>query len=166
MSTRGTDPTGRAPRRDRLVEDTDHDPYRARGKLADPTACPECGACFHEGRWTWRSAPADAAKALCPACRRIRDDYPGGYLTLEGDFLGEHGDEIHGLVRNIEERERGQHPLKRVMAIADTDTGLLVTTTDAHLAHSIGKAVRQAYQGELEVTWAEGESLVRATWRR
>lgn len=166
MSGRGGDSPGSAPRRDRLVEDTDHDPYRARGKLADPTGCPECGACVHEGRWTWRPAPADAPRVLCPACQRVRDDYPAGYLNLEGDFLREHRDEIRGLVSNTEERERAQHPLKRVMAVDETDEGLLVTTTDAHLAHSIGKALHAAYDGELDARWADGETLVRATWRR
>ena len=82
--SRGTgNPAGRPARHDRLLEDERHDPYRDTGKLAEPTACPECSACYREGRWTWHAAPSDAAKALCPACRRIRDDYPGGYLTLE-----------------------------------------------------------------------------------
>lgn len=161
--SRGNGPSGR---QDRLLQDQRHDPYRERGKLADPTACPDCGACYHEGRWTWRSAPVDAPKAVCPACRRIRDDYPGGYLTLEGEFLREHEEEILGLARNIEERERQQHPLQRLMAITPQEGGMLITTTDAHLAHSIGNALQRAYEGELDATWADGEALLRATWRR
>jgi hypothetical protein len=30
-----------------------HDPYKARHKLPEPAACPECGAVFHEGRGQW-----------------------------------------------------------------------------------------------------------------
>jgi hypothetical protein len=153
-------------RRDRLLKEERHDPYRAKAKLSDPTGCPECGACFREGRWTWRKAPADAPQETCPACRRIRDDYPGGYLTLEGDFVRDHEEEILGLVRNVEERARSEHPLQRLMGISKQEGGLQITTTDAHLAHSIAKALSHAYRGELDSTWAEGESLLRATWRR
>jgi hypothetical protein len=157
---------GVPPRRDRLLKEERHDPYRAKSKLADPTGCPECGACFREGRWTWRAAPAEAPRETCPACRRIQDDYPGGYVTLEGEFVRDHEEEILGLARNVEERERSEYPLQRLMGIAKQEGGLLITTTDAHLANAIATALRHAYQGELDSTWAKGESLLRATWRR
>ena len=166
MANTNTKGGGGSARRDRLLKEERHDPYRAKAKLSDPTGCPECGACFREGRWTWRKAPADAPQETCPACRRIRDDYPGGYLTLEGDFVRDHQEEILGLARNVEERARSEHPLQRLMGISKQEGGLLITTTDAHLAHSIAKALSNAYRGELDSTWAEGESLLRATWRR
>ena len=34
------------------------DSYRAGAKLHDPTVCPECGASFRKGRWTWGPSPA------------------------------------------------------------------------------------------------------------
>ena len=166
MSKPRTTPRGGSARRDRLLKEERHDPYRAKAKLADPTGCPECGACFREGRWTWRAAPADAPQETCPACRRIADEYPGGYLTLKGEFVRDHEEEILGLTRNVEERARSEHPLQRLMGIAQQEAGLLITTTDAHLAHSIATALRHAYRGELDSAWAEGESLLRATWRR
>ena len=79
---RGQDP----PRRDRLIREREHDTYKVRGQLPDPTACPECGAMYRAGRWTWGSAPVDAQRVVCPACQRIKDDYPGGFLTLGGSF--------------------------------------------------------------------------------
>jgi NMD protein affecting ribosome stability and mRNA decay len=149
-----------------MIKDHRKDPYRSRGKLQDPTGCPECGACFRDGRWTWREAPADAPRAVCPACRRIQDGYPGGYLNIEGDFARDHGEEILGLVRNVEERARGEHPLQRLMEVREEPSGMVVTTTDGHLAHAIAVALHHAYQGELESAWADGEMLLRATWRR
>lgn len=156
----------RGRRRDRLVEPHDHDPYRAHEGLSDPTGCSECGASYRKGRWTWQPAPAAAPRTQCPACRRIQDDYPAGYLELEGEFVADHADEIRGLVRNVEERERREHPLKRVMAIRPIESGLRVTTTDVHLADAIGRALHRAYEGELRSDWSEGETLVRASWRR
>jgi NMD protein affecting ribosome stability and mRNA decay len=160
-----TEPTGGA-RRDKLISDTRHDPYRETKKPADLTDCTECGACYRDGRWTWRKAPAGSPRGLCPACRRIRDDYPGGYLSLEGGFVRQHAHEIRGLVHNVEEREKSEHPLHRLIAVSEHEDGLLITTTDPHLAHAIGKALHHAYQGELEAAYSDDESLVRATWRR
>jgi hypothetical protein len=33
------------------------DPYQARQKLKEPTACPKCGAVYHHGRWQWGRRP-------------------------------------------------------------------------------------------------------------
>lgn len=45
---------------DRPLFERDIDAYRAKGKLAEPTVCAQCGAVFHEGRWQWMNAPANA----------------------------------------------------------------------------------------------------------
>ena len=161
-----SDPSPPPPRRDRLLREREHDTYKVREKLPDPTACPECGAMFRNGRWTWGSPPADAQRTLCPACHRIRDDYPGGYLTLAGDFAREHRGEIVALARNVESREKGEHPLKRIMDVVDEDDHILLTTTDPRLARNIGDAVHRAYQGELEYDYLPDESLLRVTWGR
>ncbi len=152
------------PRRDRNLAEG-HDPYRAGGKHADPSVCPDCGACFRDGRWSWKAGPVDAPRVSCPACRRIRDDLPGGRVHLEGAFLAEHRDEILALLRNVEEREKGEHPINRIMDVRDeADGAVQVRTTEAHLARAIGSALRDAYQGELEID--SGEELTRVAWRR
>lgn len=153
-------------RHDRLLREREHDTYKVRAKLPDPTACPDCGAMFRDGRWTWGSPPADAHRTLCPACHRIRDDYPGGYLKLVGDFAREHREEIVSLARNVESREKAEHPLKRIMDIADRDDHVLLTTTDPRLARNIADAIHRAYQGELDLAYAKDEGLLRVTWTR
>jgi rubredoxin len=139
-----------------------------RAKLPDSTACPKCGASYHEGRWTWRSAPRDASRQICPACERIASQYPAGVLHVEGSFATAHRDDLIGLVRNVEERERSRHPLKRVMRIESTSEGFVAETTDGKLVQSLGKALQKAYAGELEhpTTTAEKENLVRVRWVR
>ncbi len=142
------------------------DAYRAKGKLAEPTVCPKCGAVYREGRWQWADAPANAHAEACPACHRINDNYPAGFVTLKGPFLNTHSVEIKKIIQHHAEHERAEHPLKRLMAIDDKDGMMLITTTDTHLARGIGEAVHNAYQGELKVEHSTGENLVRVYWQR
>lgn len=156
--------TGRM--RDRLVQEYRHDTYKAIEKPEEPTQCPDCGAVFHEGRWQWCLAPGNAHKVRCPACARIHDHYPAGYVSLRGDFLPGHRKEILGLVHNVEAREREDHPVKRIMSIIDEEDGLLITTTDLHLAKSIGDAIYHAYHGELDYKFAEESNIIHVVWER
>jgi len=153
-------------RRDRMVQETRHDPYQAKDKLPEPTVCPQCGAVFHDGRWQWLARPAGADEEMCPACHRIHDGYPAGFVTVEGSFFKQHREELLHLIRNEETRAKAEHPLKRIMQIEDKDDGLLVTTTDIHLARGIGEALHHAYQGELEYHYNERENLLRVVWSR
>ena len=142
------------------------DSYRENAKPHDPTACPDCGAMYLKGRWTWRTKTADAVIARCPACRRIHDGLPAGYVRLRGRYARTHREALIGAVLRCEERERAEHPLQRVMAIVDVFDGMEVTTTDAHLARGIAEAIHHAFGGELTVRYARDENLVRAVWKR
>ncbi|MEN8181671.1 MAG: BCAM0308 family protein [Myxococcota bacterium] len=153
-------------RRDRLIREREHDTYKVRSKLPDPTACPECGAMYRDGRWRWGAPPVGAHETLCPACHRIRDDYPAGYLALSGDFLGKHRTEILGLARNVEDREKQEHPLKRIMRIEEEEGKLMVTTTNPGLARAIGEALYDAYRGELEYHYTDEGNVLRVRWER
>lgn len=154
------------PRPSRRVPDRAEGGTRA--KMPDVAVCPECGATYHEGRWTWQAAPPDAYPQICPACSRTADDYPAGVLRVEGSFAVAHRDDLIGLVRNVEERERSNHPLKRVMGIEETPMGFVAETTDGKLARSLGRALHKAYAGKLEEppTTADTENLVRVRWVR
>lgn len=153
-------------RREQLLQERVHDAYKSAHKLPDPTRCPDCGAVFRRGRWTWGKAPAKAAEHVCPACQRIRDRLPEGFVTLSGDFLADHRDEILQLVRHCEAAEKAEHPLQRIMAIKDTARGIQVTTTDVHLARNIAERIHNAYKGRLAFRYNKEENLLRASWRR
>jgi hypothetical protein len=156
----------REPRRDRLIREHVHDPYKTRLKLPEPTVCPRCGAVFHEGRWRWAPRPAEAHEQLCQACHRINDGYPAGEVTIAGAFARAHRDEILHLARHQEEQEKAEHPLHRIMGIEDTDDGVVVRTTDIHLPRRIGEALRHAYHGELTFHYDEESYAIRVHWTR
>jgi NMD protein affecting ribosome stability and mRNA decay len=157
---------GQYGRNDRLLKERRHDVYRQRGKLPEPTVCGKCGALLRAGRWTWGAATPGAQTTICPACRRIADGLPAGYLEIRGAFFGEHREELHNLVRNIEEQEKSEHPLERIMALVAEADYVLVTTTGIHLARRLGEALASAYQGELDLAYGDGEQSIRVIWRR
>jgi hypothetical protein len=142
------------------------DPYRERRKPPGAAACADCGAVFYRGRWTWRPAPAQARRALCPACRRIRERQPAGFVRLAGPFAREHRDDLVAIARHCEAAERKEHPLQRIMRIEASGEGMVVTTTDGHLARRIGEALYRAHRGELGYRYTRGERLLRVNWRR
>lgn len=151
---------------DRKIHEVVHDPYKERYKPQEPSVCPDCGVVFEQGRWQWKPMPAGAQEHLCPACHRVKDEYPAGYVSLEGDFLQEHRDELLHLVRNEETRAKEEHALERIIDIRQDGDKTLVTTTDLHLARRIGDALHHAYQGKLELKYSPDEYLVRVYWSR
>ncbi len=144
----------------------DADPYKERGKLPDPSACTECRAIYRAGRWAWGAPPADAEPVICPACRRIADDYPAGLVRLRGAYLAAHRAELEHIARNVEQRERAEHPLKRIIALREDGAELEISTTDAKLARGIGEALKHAHKGKLEMSPSARENVVRVVWER
>lgn len=154
-------------RKDRLIHERVHDPYKTKSKLAEPTFCPVCKAVFRDGRWQWaESWPIDAASEICQACHRTRDDYPAGVITLAGAYALAHKDELIQLARHQEQVENAEHPLHRIMGLDAGTEGIVLKTTDIHLPHKIAEAVRHAHKGELEIRYDREGYFIRVNWKR
>ena len=136
-------------------------------KLREIAACPDCRASYRAGRWTWKKAPIGSYEHRCPACARIRANYPAGILEVSGAFARAHDREILDLLRNVEESERREHPLKRIMHVEHGDAGFRVTVTDAKLAATFGRRLSSAFEGELRHPPTTRErDLQRVAWHR
>ncbi|MBI3937592.1 MAG: ATPase [Betaproteobacteria bacterium] len=166
MKARPTAPGLRRVRRDKLIQEHVHDSYKWRRKPVEPTVCPRCGAVFEGGRWQWLPEPSRAQRETCPACHRIHDKFPAGFVSADGKFVAAHHDELLHLIRNVEAKEKREHPLQRIMGISAEDGGILVTTTDIHLARGIGEALQHAYRGKLEFHYNQEQTLLRVRWSR
>lgn len=154
-------------RRDRLMHEHIHDPYKTPHKLPEPTLCPDCGAVFHGGRWQWMASPPhDAHRTSCQACHRTRDVYPAGVITLKGGFAGEHRAELLSLARHLEAEAKRLHPLHRIMKIEEHPNSMAISTTDIHLPHAIAEAIHHAYHGELKIDYDKEGYFVRVEWQR
>jgi hypothetical protein len=143
------------------------DPYALAKKLPDPSACTQCRAIYRKGRWAWGKPPSDAKAVVCPACRRAKDDSPGGLVRISGAYAAAHRKELERLARNVEAREREEHPLKRILAVRSADDGAFeITTTDPKLARGIGAAFYHAHRGKLVAPTRAREGMLRVRWER
>jgi hypothetical protein len=42
-------------RKDRFIKEKRHDVYKQKRKWPEATVCPECGALYEKGRWSWKN---------------------------------------------------------------------------------------------------------------
>jgi hypothetical protein len=165
MTSKNTGPknTGPGARKDhpaRNVQPKGHDPYRRDRKHAGAFVCESCGVVEHAGKWAWGAPPlAELSSGLCPACQRIRDNYPAGTLRLRGACL-EHLEEIRGLLANQEQAEKQEHPLERLMAIEEGEGEVTVTTTGVHLAKRITSALERRFHAKAEIRRPDEQELM------
>jgi hypothetical protein len=153
-------------RKDRLLKQKRHDTYLNLSKLSEPTVCQRCKLVFSGGRWTWKEVRQSAHKTLCPACKRIADNYPAGKIKLSGDFYQEHKVEILNLIQNIENQEKSVRPLERIMSNQTFTHETIIKTTGIHIARRIGEALARAYKGDFEFNYADGSDYIEVNWQR
>jgi NMD protein affecting ribosome stability and mRNA decay len=153
-------------RRDRLIQEKRHDAYQEQGKWAEGTVCTECNALYSDGRWSWKETEQSVNKVICPACRRIAERYPAGYIEISGPFSLATREEILSLVHHVEQQEKSEHPMERIVSVTDEKNHVLIITTGTHVARRIGEALCRSYKGEFSCKYSEGEDVVRLSWQR
>jgi NMD protein affecting ribosome stability and mRNA decay len=144
--------------------------------MAEPAVCKVCGDIYADRRWAKPDQAKQSAKqaessphefVVCPACQRVRDGAPSGYLHLNGDFLERHRDEIERLLQNEAERAGEDNPLARIMKWERDEKGrLTVTTTTEHLAQRLGHALEKAFSGKTRYDFSHENKLAHVYWRR
>jgi NMD protein affecting ribosome stability and mRNA decay len=153
--------------------DTCKDPYLPKGGSHDMAECKHCQSIYHNKRWyrkegfdTHKMSLSSTRMVICPACQKIKDNFPGGIVTLTGDFLQEHKKDILNLIRNEEERARDVNPLERIIKINNDSKKTEISTTNEKLAQRIGRKIKKAFSGEVEYKWSQGTKLLRVVWSR
>ena len=148
------------------------DPYEMSKAPKGPAICRTCKAIYANKRWHIDSGEArklaaspETQKIVCPACQKIKDDYPEGIVTLKWSDLREHEAEIRGLIANVQVRALSVNPLERVMKITRLRKDLEVQTTNDRLAQRIGRELVRAYKGKVTNHWAHRDMMVRVTWQ-
>ena len=135
--------------------------------------CTQCHALYRGKRWSFdallyeRLAGTDKVReVLCPTCRKIKDHFPEGILTLSGEFFAQHREEIVRLLEKEAGRVAQRSVADRIIRIIPEDDKLVVETTTEKMAQHLGRAVYKAYKGDLHFRWGEVERFVRVYWSR
>jgi NMD protein affecting ribosome stability and mRNA decay len=148
------------------------EPYElAAGQEA--AACEECHALYQDKRWFFDEKLYDrlvgagkVGQVLCPTCRKIKDHYVEGYLTLSGDFLVEHQEEIIQLLQKEAGKVGHRSFDDRIILITPEEDRVVVETTTEKLAQHLGRTIYKAYKGDLSFKWSEPNKFVRVYWNR
>lgn len=144
------------------------DKYSIVEKYPQPSVCIECGNVFFRGRWTGKkmSPTEDLFLTTCPACCRKVDNAPAGDVTLRGEFLQRHRDEIMNRILRIESREIGRHPMEKIIEIKKGDDETAISTSGVHLARRIANGLHRSFKGNLSYSYGKGERSVKVEWAR
>jgi NMD protein affecting ribosome stability and mRNA decay len=152
---------------------TTPDPYLADAGIKEPALCQSCQAVYRQKRWqldprmaeTMARDPA-AHWVTCPACLKVAERYPEGILTLRGNYLWNHEEEIRHILVNAAERISMRNPLERVIRIDRSEDALVIETTDNKLAEQLGRTLQKAHSGELQIDWQGSPVVCRVQWER
>jgi NMD protein affecting ribosome stability and mRNA decay len=154
-------------------EKTSTDPYLPEEGLKETSLCESCHALYHNKRWYLDAQAFETAKAggefhwvTCPACQKIAEHYPEGIVTLCGDYLWDHEEEIRNILKNEEDKAMAKNPLERIIRMERQDDELIIETTEEKLAEHLGRALHKAHQGELKVSWGQEHAVCRVRWER
>ncbi len=152
---------------------TSSDPYLPGEGLKETSLCRDCHAVYRNKRWSLDQEVYDSLKdegsslwTSCPACQKRAEKYPEGVVTLRGDYLWEHEEEIRNILRNEEKKAMAKNPLERIIRMDREGDALVIETTEEKLAEHFGRALHKSHQGDLNVSWTQEHSRCRVTWER
>jgi NMD protein affecting ribosome stability and mRNA decay len=157
---------GSKKRIDRLIREKRKDFDMKTNTAKAAMVCSNCGAIFSNGKWTWKDQINNLRETTCPACKRINDNYPAGFVEIKGRFYSEHEKEISNLIMNMEKTEKKERPLERIMMFKPEKSKATLTTTGIHIAKRIGEALSKSYQGNFTFMYLDGEKSIRVLWER
>ena len=146
-----------------------NDPYLSEEGLKK-SMCRVCHLVYQKKRWVRNeNNPNDQSiqLTLCPACQKIKDHYPEGYLTLKGgEYLDQHKDEIFQIIRNEASRVEMKNPLRRIIDFKKEDDTWLITTTDEKLVQHLAREIHKAHSGKVEYHFGQQNKIARVYWSR
>jgi len=149
--------------------DESRDAYENEDPPSEPVRCSICDNVYVNKQWyTPDESPLEEIEQIdthtCPGCQKLRDGYYYGELTIEGDFLKDHSEELSNLIQNEVQRVQTKNPLSKLVS-ADSDGGeVVLRTTNAKLAEHIGRSLHKAYEGTIDID--KSEYITRVHWTR
>ena len=151
---------------------TSDNPYLANAAMKEPAACQNCHALYRNKRWqlepenTTITDPKAIQWVTCPACLKAAEHYPEGIMTLRGDYLWNHENEIRNILQNEAQRVMAKNPIARIMRMTTEGKTMVIETTEQKLAEHLGRALQRAHRGSFNVDWSGSPRVCRVNWER
>ncbi|HEY9722784.1 MAG TPA: BCAM0308 family protein [Oscillatoriaceae cyanobacterium] len=143
------------------------------GGYTGTVICPRCHAIWENKHWHLDEAQydrlredADIEKVICPACEKIEREEFDGQVTLRSPLIPRNEEAILGLIYNTEASVRQDNPLARIASLEVKGDTVEILTITPFLADRIGKELRKAYDGQLDIKHSERARFTRVIWVR
>ncbi|MCM2322753.1 MAG: hypothetical protein NDJ90_05790 [Oligoflexia bacterium] len=145
------------------------DPYRTEAKPAGTPSCADCGSVNLRGKWySAGRVPVQPkiqqARAICPACRQLRERCPLGVVELHGDAWKKHNDTVRKTIERTERIARVRNDQERVLWYQNFRNITRYYVTLPLLAQQIGRTLRRAFKGKVEYHRSTEEPFLRVVW--
>jgi hypothetical protein len=106
----------------------------------------------------------NAHAVLCPGCTRVEQEQFEGEVVLSNSRFATQMGEVIALIKHTEGRCWHHNPMARIAAVSEEKEILHIQTTTMLLAERIGKELKKAFKGNLEIKRTPGEHFVRVYW--
>ncbi len=130
----------------------------------DIVICSDCDAVYYYKSWHhalegYKELSEDKGIkfSVCPACQMIKEKKYEGQLIIRNVSRKE---ELLNLIKNVAEKAFKRDVLDRIIEIKEGKE-IEVLTTENQLAVSIGKQVKRAFKGKIDIKWSKDESVAR-----
>lgn len=126
--------------------------------------CSVCNAAYYYKSWhhaleDYKALSEDKKIkfVVCPACQMIKEKKYEGQVIIRNVSQKK---ELLNLIKNTGERAFKRDVLDRIVKIKEGKE-IEVLTTENQLAVSIGKQVKRAFKGKMDIKWSKDESVAR-----
>lgn len=134
--------------------------------------CDACGAIGFQKHWYINpdqqkilNIGETTKHVLCPGCQRAADkDFEGEVILCNSGAEHEMG-EVVALILHTEGKCWHHNPFARIADVTQQEGKIHIYTTTRFLAERIGKELRKAFKGTLDVKRTPEEQYVRVYWR-
>lgn len=129
--------------------------------------CERCGAVGRDKHWYAPDKMTinvdEAQKEFCPGCYRVEREIWDGEVVLEGN-MSKTGDALKALIKHVEDKCWHDNPTSRLWYVTADSNRIEIKTTTQWLAMRIGRELKKAFKGDLEIKRSPEKNYVRVFW--
>jgi len=133
--------------------------------------CTKCGAIGFQKHWYMDAEQEyflrqdkNAHAVLCPGCTRVEQEQFEGEVIITNSRFATLMGEVIAMIKHTEGRCWHHNPTARIADVTEEKEILHIRTTTMLLAERIGKELKRAFKGNLEIKRSPGELYVRVYW--